>query len=369
MFFKIEKKIALNLVSGTLGAGKTTLLKNLLKLKPENEKWGLLVNEFGAIGIDGAILSSDANNVQVAEIPGGCICCTAQGDFKTVIEELVSAFPLDRVFIEPTGLGEPGSMVDMLQSKDFQKRFDVQTVFAVLDSCLTKIENFEKLYLMQDLIEVADVVVLNKQDMGCEDNINALNKYLNTLYPPKAAIINTSQSVIDASLITLESLNKQKAQENYVSPTHLGETPSHPHHHHDPDALSEIDQVFEGFAAPKKLKGVLQRKSLKQMNTLSVGWVFENTTVFNYHKLCKLFLSLETKAVTDQTPLRAKGVFHTDQQWSLFQWVKTTPYTTDDVVYRRDSRFEILLPDPTDFDVQHFELELSRCIHTNLFGY
>ncbi len=365
MLFKIQKKIALNLVTGTLGAGKTTMLKNLLKQKPENEKWAILVNEFGAIGIDGAILNSESNSIQISEIPGGCICCTAQTDFKAVIDELVKEFPLDRIFIEPTGLGEPGSMVDMLQSKEFQKRFEVQTVFAVLDSCTAKPEHFEKFFLMHDLIEVADVVVLNKQDMDCDENIEILNNYLNKLYPPKSAIINTSQSVVDVELISLDSINKAKAKDDFVSANNLES--SH-HQPHNPKASGEIDHAFDGFQAPKALKGILKRKSLKQLDTLSVGWVFENSITFNHKKLSKLFQTLQELEFNDQTPLRAKGVFHTDRAWSLFQWVKTKPFTIDAVAYRRDSRFEILLPQNTDFDIQKFEIELSRCINSSLFS-
>ena len=77
MFKNIRKKTAVNLITGSLGAGKTTLLRNFIEQKPKNEKWAVLVNEFGATGIDGPILSSQ-NSISVSQIPGGCICCTAQ---------------------------------------------------------------------------------------------------------------------------------------------------------------------------------------------------------------------------------------------------------------------------------------------------
>lgn len=99
MFTKIVKKPAVNLITGSLGAGKTTLLKNFIKNKPPHETWAVLVNEFGAIGIDGSILetqntssnnlSNTHNSIHIKEIPGGCICCTAQNELKTAIEQII----------------------------------------------------------------------------------------------------------------------------------------------------------------------------------------------------------------------------------------------------------------------------------------
>ena len=62
-----------NLITGFLGSGKTTTLRHLLANKPENEKWAVLVNEFGEIGIDGALLAD--TGAVLKEIPGGCMCC------------------------------------------------------------------------------------------------------------------------------------------------------------------------------------------------------------------------------------------------------------------------------------------------------
>ena len=65
------KKTKVHLISGFLGTGKTTALKSLMAQKDPNEKWVIIVNEFGEIGIDGAVLSD--NGIPVAEIAGGCL--------------------------------------------------------------------------------------------------------------------------------------------------------------------------------------------------------------------------------------------------------------------------------------------------------
>ncbi len=62
-----------NLITGFLGSGKTTSILHLLAHKPANEKWAVLVNEFGEVGIDGALLAE--SGALLKEISGGCMCC------------------------------------------------------------------------------------------------------------------------------------------------------------------------------------------------------------------------------------------------------------------------------------------------------
>ena len=68
----VVEKTKVHLFSGFLGTGKTTALKSLMAQKNPAEKWVIIVNEFGEIGIDGAVLSD--NGIPVAEISGGCLC-------------------------------------------------------------------------------------------------------------------------------------------------------------------------------------------------------------------------------------------------------------------------------------------------------
>ena len=109
---KQADKIPTNIITGFLGVGKTTAIQQLLKQKPAHETWGILVNEFGQIGIDGTLLSAftdtltdQTERIVVKEVPGGCLCCVAGLPMKMGLNMLISKAKPDRILIEPTGLG------------------------------------------------------------------------------------------------------------------------------------------------------------------------------------------------------------------------------------------------------------------------
>ncbi len=368
MFTHVKKQIAVNLVAGSLGAGKTTLIKNLLEHKPENENWGLVVNEFGAIGIDGAILSNNHESIEVTNIPGGCICCSASGEFQEAMEELTKTYQLDRIIIEPTGLGEPDGMVEMLHSGYFQNAFNVQTVFAVLDSAITTVDQFKKLMIMQNLIDVADVVVLNKTDRATQENLDSLKQYCGELYPPKMAILETEQAIIDPSIINQISSNKKVEQPLVLfnknqQPSAKKNDAVKQLHASNKNASARLSYEFE--APPtSSLQHLADRKAQKQLNTLSIGWIFSNEAIFDWSLVRSLFESLSQNSFGSACPLRAKGVFKVGEPRMLFQFVKDQPITRDYIAYKRDSRVEILLPDASNFDISSFEKALSKCQKT-----
>jgi len=358
MFTQFTKKTAINLITGSLGSGKTTLLTQILKQKPANETWAILVNEFGAVGIDGGILqsqnSSNSDKVHIKQIPGGCICCTAQHELKEAIEQITKQIQPDRLFIEPTGLGEPDTLVDLLQGDSFHPLFDIQTTFAVIDSTNLTVSEIKQYLILQNLFSMADVVVLNKQDIADQKNLTELQEYANALFPAKTAIITTKQSEIDTNLIyqssNLKLITKPLTFHNSKNRSHtMNET-----HHSKDDFLPPLNI---------NLPGLVKRQSQQQLATLSIGWVFDPSVTFSWKALQTLFESFNNTN-PNQNIKRAKGVFKVGKPWMLFQWVNNQ-YSREYIAYRRDSRFEILLPEQHSFDVQKFEHNLQNCIQTN----
>ena len=359
MFKKFQKKIAVNLITGSLGAGKTTLLRQLITQKPPEENWTILVNEFGAIGIDGSIFKSEQslenNHLQIEQIPGGCICCTAQNELKESIQNIMQNSELDRLFIEPTGLGEPDTLVDLLQSQFFQDHFDIQTIFTVIDSATMTLKEIKQYTILQNLFTMADVIVLNKSDIASAENVTALQDHASNLFPAKLAVITTSQAHVDIELINKSSANRTP-NSNLLKQ----------HHNQSYKQSQTSTESFHSSSKPVELKssvvlpGLVTRQVQTQLSTRSIGWIFDSSIVFDWSALQSLFKSFSEQEALAK-PKRAKGVFRVGKPWMLFQWVSDQA-TREYIAYRQDSRIELLLPENSTFDIQNFESNLKNTI-------
>jgi len=126
--------IPTHVIAGPLGAGKTTLLRTLMKQRPDHERWALLVNEFGQIGLDAALLATGDQGVSIAEVPGGCLCCINGAPFEVGLAQLLRKAKPQRLFIEPSGLGHPLQLMEQLKRAPWQSVLAVQPLVMVLDA-------------------------------------------------------------------------------------------------------------------------------------------------------------------------------------------------------------------------------------------
>ncbi|MBN3766138.1 GTP-binding protein [Burkholderia sp. Ac-20365] len=107
-------------LAGMLGSGKTTLLEALLRDDAAATSTAVIVNEVGAINIDGAVLSESARGTPMATLSNGCVCCSLTNDLVTTIEDLVdtrtrSGLPaFERIVLECSGLSRPGQVMQSL---------------------------------------------------------------------------------------------------------------------------------------------------------------------------------------------------------------------------------------------------------------
>ena len=103
----MSDKVPVTVLTGYLGAGKTTLLNRILS-EPHGQKYAVIVNEFGEIGIDNdLVVGADE---EVFEMNNGCICCTVRGDLVRIIDGLMRRKgKFDAIIVETTGLADPGA--------------------------------------------------------------------------------------------------------------------------------------------------------------------------------------------------------------------------------------------------------------------
>jgi len=128
------QNIPTHLIAGPLGAGKTSLIRHLLGQRPANERWAVLINEFGQIGLDAALLSTDDAGVSMGEVAGGCLCCVNGAPFQVGLGRLLRKARPDRLFIEPSGLGHPAQLLAQLRLPPWRGVLAVQPAVLVLDA-------------------------------------------------------------------------------------------------------------------------------------------------------------------------------------------------------------------------------------------
>lgn len=163
----MQKRIPTNLITGFLGTGKTTTILHLLKQKPTHEKWAVLVNEFGEVGVDGAILRG--NGAEIREVAGGCMCCVADLPMKVALNRLIAKTKPDRLLIETTGLGHPQALVDTLTDDYYGDLLDLRSVICLVDPRKLSDRRYLDHQIFRDQLGIADVVMANKTDL-CNDS-------------------------------------------------------------------------------------------------------------------------------------------------------------------------------------------------------
>jgi G3E family GTPase len=192
-------RVPVILISGFLGAGKTTLLVRLLKAaRDAGMKPAVLMNEAGAISIDGPVAQS-GGAIEVLNVLGGCICCTLKGDLHVALQEIARDVKPELLFIETTGIADPVEVLDTCTALDLLDKLDARGLVAVLD-----VEHGLEALRINDLarrqLELAQVIVLNKMDFADPAWFPRLQARVSEI-APGAEQINTVHCEVDAGLM------------------------------------------------------------------------------------------------------------------------------------------------------------------------
>ncbi len=154
--------IKVDVITGFLGSGKTTFIRNLMKSKAwADEKWAVVVNEFGKVGIDGSFLES-VSDVSVVEISNGCLCCTLKGDFLEALRKLAVEHKPDRILIEPSGIFVLADLSDLFEQPVLSDVCRLHAVVAIVDPRQFLSQRMKYNYFLESQIRHASILVLSK---------------------------------------------------------------------------------------------------------------------------------------------------------------------------------------------------------------
>ncbi|MDG1286564.1 MAG: GTP-binding protein [Rickettsiales bacterium] len=234
----LQSSIPITVITGFLGSGKTTLLSALLKQK-EMTKTAVIINEFGEVGLDHALIERSEENI--VELQNGCICCTIRGDLHKTLLNLVEkmskgkVFSFDRVVIETTGLADPVPIIHTLMTSiDLQRIYTLDGVVTLVDAVNGK----NTLDTQPESVKqaaLAERIVLTKTDLGDDKTQSSLINQLKAINPAVTIISSNHGDVLVSELFglgTYDPYNKSRDVKEWLAAEQYDEAKHHDHEHH-----------------------------------------------------------------------------------------------------------------------------------------
>ena len=239
-----DSRVPVHVLTGFLGAGKTTLLRRLVHT-PALRNAAVIINEFGAIGLDHDLI--EASDEQSVTLASGCLCCTIRGDLARTLHQLYQdrararIREFDRVVIETTGLADPAPILQTLITDPLIAAvYRLAGVVTVVDG----VAGGATLDAQPEAVKqaaVADRLVLTKRDLAEPRAYAALCGRLARLNPG-ARLIEAAHGVVDPATLLDTGPWSPDGRPAEIG-AWLGEpppahdhAPHHEHHHrHDPN--------------------------------------------------------------------------------------------------------------------------------------
>lgn len=279
------ESVPTNIVTGFMGVGKTTAILHLLEQKPASERWAVLVNEFGEVGIDGGLFAGDERSdkqVFLKEVPGGCMCCAAGLPMQVALNTLIAQAKPHRLLIEPTGLGHPREVLEVLGAEHYREVIDLRATITMIDARKVHDERYTTHPTFLQQLDIADVLVANKTDTYDSGDFEALRSFL-----------ERTVSLEGRSLFSVEN---GALEPDWLHPEATRYTWPEAHHHHE----SKSAAVTPKQAPP----GGHVRYDNEGEGFISTGWIFDSSFRFEAASVRNLLLGVDAE--------RIKGVLITE---------------------------------------------------------
>ena len=317
-----SKPLSVHVVTGFLGAGKTTLISRWLAAKPADERWAIIVNEFGQIGIDQTAWAGE--QVVISEVAGGCICCLQNMPLQLALGQITSRGDIDRLLIEPTGLGHPTQLIETLQAPHWQAYLRMAASVCVIDARQLSDARVREHDTFIAQVAVADVLLFSKSDLLSAEQHRAAEQFAQGLMKAWVVFVGPDVSGIEALAVTPLPPKQQRRSLLHSMPRVAGLAASKipPYHYHE----------------------------LAQGHVIG-GWILPPAWCFRHDDLL-------TELMSWRAAERVKGVFHTDKGWVFFN-ATALDLAVRSSEYRSDNRVEVI--SPIDIDWAAWEQRLLAC--------
>ena len=286
-------RIPATIVTGFLGAGKTTLIRSLIA-QARGRRIAILVNEFGDMGFDGALISdcgdSDCRPDTVIELANGCICCTVADDFLPAMEKILARPQRpDHIVIETSGLALPQPLVKAFAWPSVRDRVTVDGVVTLIDASavaegrvasdeaklaeqrakdlsLDHDDPVEELF--EDQLRCADLILITKTDLVDDAGLARVDNAIAEDRRPQARSIRIANGVVPADILLGQ---KAAAEDDGASRMSHHELAGEEHEHDDFDsfvldvAADDRADLEARVRAAMALDGVLRIKGVVAM--------------------------------------------------------------------------------------------------------
>jgi G3E family GTPase len=204
-------RVPVTVVTGFLGAGKTTLLKRFLAT-PEGAGTAVVVNEFGAAGIDDALIRESADETVL--LGNGCLCCITRTDLQEALRRMViererGQIPdFKRIVIETSGLADPSPILQTFATdRALGEVFHIEVVLTVVDA-VNGLDTLARASEARKQVILADRLVVTKSDIAETKDVDALTARLRALNA-QAEIIVAANGALDPTRMTEPALGER----------------------------------------------------------------------------------------------------------------------------------------------------------------
>jgi len=204
-------------VSGFLGAGKTTLLQHLLKdAQHQGLRLAIVSNEFGALGIDQALLGNQDSNSYV-ELEGGCVCCKLSDELVKTLQQLWEDVQPDRVVVETSGVALPfDTLINFWREPVSEWVGDSIAVVVVNAEQVAEGRDLDGTFEQQ--VSSADLLIVNKIDLVEANQLEVIEKQLEHMAPGTPIIRATNANVESKVLFTPDPETQARRQGDQHAP-------------------------------------------------------------------------------------------------------------------------------------------------------